>query len=117
MKEAHSEGFDFLIEHPTLSAVMNKMSKKFPAVPKRKQSIVSLERDYAGEEMNPLLTTALERHQWDRMTVHHFDVEQSIKFNLSNNEVFGNIDNLAVGPANPFGRFKPTRLNERVSGS
>jgi hypothetical protein len=62
------------------------MSKKFPAVPKPKQSIVSLERDDAGEEINPLLITAFEHHQWDKMTVHHFDVEQSIKFNLSKNE-------------------------------
>jgi hypothetical protein len=108
MKEAHSEGFDFSTKHPTLSAVMNKMSKKFPAVLKPKQSIVSLERDDAGEEVNLLLTTALECCQWDKMTVHHSDVEQSIKLNLSKNEVFGNIDNLVVDPANPFGRFKPT---------
>jgi hypothetical protein len=73
MKEAHSEVFDFLIDHPTLSAVMNRMSKKFPAVPKPKQSIVSLERDDDGEEMNPLMRTSLERRQWDKIAVHHFD--------------------------------------------
>ena len=50
MKEAHSEVFDFLTDHPTLSAVMNRMSKMFPALPKPKQSIVSLERDDPGED-------------------------------------------------------------------
>ena len=86
MKEAHSEGFDFLTDHPTLSAVMNRMSKKFPAVPKPKQSIVSLERDDAGEEMNPQMRTALERRQWDKIAVHHFDYEQTIKFNHAKND-------------------------------
>ena len=79
MKEAHLEGFDFLTDHPSLTAVMNRMSRKFPAVPKPKKSIVSLERDDAGEEMNPQMRTALERRQWDKIAVHHFDYEQTIK--------------------------------------
>eukprot|EP00978_Attheya_sp_CCMP212_P033164 scaffold132557_cov46-Attheya_sp.AAC.1 len=77
MKEAHIEGFDFLVEHPTLDTIMNNLRKTFPAVPQPKQTIVSLERDDFGEEMNPQLTTALERRQWDKMTVHHFDFEES----------------------------------------
>jgi hypothetical protein len=117
MKEAQLEGFDFVTDHPSLTAVMNRMSRKFPAVPKPKKSIVSLERDDAGEEMNPQMRTALERRQWDKIAVHHFDYEQTIKFNHSKNEVFGNIKNLDVDPANPFGRFKPSRLNSIQSGS
>ena len=89
LKEAHSEGFDVLTDHPTLSAVMlERVSKNFPAVPKPKQSIVSLERDDAGEERNPQMRTALERRQWDKIAVHHFDYEQTIKFNHAKNEVF-----------------------------
>ena len=52
MKEAKLEGFDFVTDHPSLTAVMNRMSSKFPAVLKPKKSIVSLERDDAGEEIS-----------------------------------------------------------------
>eukprot|EP00978_Attheya_sp_CCMP212_P041930 scaffold247263_cov43-Attheya_sp.AAC.1 len=51
------------------------------------------------------------------MTVHHFDFEQSVKFCLSKNEIFGDINNLVVNPDNPFGRFKPDNLDEICSGS
>eukprot|EP00978_Attheya_sp_CCMP212_P045551 scaffold350689_cov51-Attheya_sp.AAC.1 len=51
------------------------------------------------------------------MTVHHFDFEQSVKFGLSKNEIFGHINNLVVNPDNPFGRFKPDNLDEICSGS
>eukprot|EP00978_Attheya_sp_CCMP212_P006912 scaffold16129_cov71-Attheya_sp.AAC.1 len=75
MKEAHIDGFDFLVQHPTLDTVMNNLRKTFPAVPQPKQTIVSLYRDDFGEDMDPLLRTALECRQWDKMTVHHFDFE------------------------------------------
>eukprot|EP00978_Attheya_sp_CCMP212_P021888 scaffold64342_cov48-Attheya_sp.AAC.6 len=117
MKEAHTDGFDFLVQHPTLDTVMNNLRKSFPAVPQPKQTILSLERDDFGVDMNPLLRTSLERRQWDKMTVHHFDFEQSVKFGLSKNEIFGDINNLVVNPGNPFGRFKPDNLNEICSGS
>eukprot|EP00978_Attheya_sp_CCMP212_P025391 scaffold81594_cov61-Attheya_sp.AAC.4 len=62
MKESCIKDFDFLAQHPTLDIVMlNNLRKSFPAVPQPKQTIVSLERDDFGEDMNPLLRTALER--------------------------------------------------------
>ena len=117
MREAHIDGFDFRVEHPTIDTIMHNLRKRFPVVPQPKQTIVSLERDDLGEEMNPQLRTALERRQWDKMTVHHFDFEKSVKFGLSNNEIFGDINNLVVNPDNPYGRFKPDSLNEICSGS
>eukprot|EP00978_Attheya_sp_CCMP212_P017678 scaffold47365_cov68-Attheya_sp.AAC.2 len=54
-------GFDFLVQHPTLDTVVNTLRKSFPVVPQPKQTIVSLDRDDFGEDMNPLLRKALER--------------------------------------------------------
>ena len=61
MREAHIDGFDFRVEHPTIDTIMHNLRKRFPVVPQPKQTIVSLERDNLGEEMNPQLRTALER--------------------------------------------------------
>eukprot|EP00978_Attheya_sp_CCMP212_P040691 scaffold225093_cov68-Attheya_sp.AAC.2 len=70
--------------------ITDKMLDKvtFPTtVPQPKQSILSLEKDDLGGDMNPQPRTALERRQWDKMTVHHFDFEEeSVKFALSKHQ-------------------------------
>jgi hypothetical protein len=43
---------------------------------------------------------ALERHQWDKIAAHHFDYDQTIKFNHAKNEVLGNIKN--IPPSQPI---------------